>query len=145
MCYRDGSGVGYQMESRVSAAAAAVGFSGLPAQNALQPVQLTAPQPPVQQQQQQGGDVSRTYAVQRMASLQQQMLAMTSQLQQLQSIVAGMGPAAAAADAQAGSMQQNMQQQQQMQQMQMGRAVLLPQLSNVSTVSSTLQHPAWMM
>jgi hypothetical protein len=76
-----------------------------------------------------------------MASLQQQMLTMTSQLQQLQSMTAGIDPVPAADAGAAGPMQQ----QQQQQQMCMGNALLLPQLSNVSTLSSTLQHPAWLL
>jgi hypothetical protein len=71
-----------------------------------------------------------------MASLQQQMLTMTSQLQQLQSMTAGIDPVPAADAGAAGPMQQ---------QQCMGNALLLPQLSNVSTLSSTLQHPAWLL
>uniref|UniRef100_A0A383VWZ1 SBP-type domain-containing protein n=1 Tax=Tetradesmus obliquus TaxID=3088 RepID=A0A383VWZ1_TETOB len=119
------------MQLAVPAAAAAGGFVGVP-------MQLAVP----------AANAGRSLAVHRMALLQQQMLAMTSQLQQLQSIVAGIGPAAPASAMQGVDLMQQqlmLQQQQQQVQMQVGNALLLPQLSNVSTLSSTLQHHAWML
>jgi hypothetical protein len=108
--------------------------------------QLTAALPGPQQQQQCDVGVSRRLTVQRMALLQQQMSAVSSQMKELQSMVAGFDAAAAVGAVSNGHMQMLIhQQQQQQQQVRFSNAVLLPQLSSVSTLSSALQHPAWLL
>jgi hypothetical protein len=125
------------------------GCAGMPRQLSLQSSavqqQLTAALPGPQQQQQCDVGVSRRLTVQRMALLQQQMSAVSSQMKELQSMVAGFDAAAAVGAVSNGPMQMLIHQQQQQQQVRFGNAVLLPQLSSVSTLSSALQHPAWLL